>query len=156
MGETRKGAGWAAAPVEEDPNAIVVCNSPPCFMHELDPSYLGHLSQEEVSALLEALLAARWGAVVPSEEARLRTAARAACPPFLQRPQAQGFDLPQGIDHGQAAALEAAEGAGDDRFHPVCDGRRRDHRALHRHRAAGTLSRRSEGGVMACAPRVER
>jgi hypothetical protein len=48
------------APPDEDPNAVVVCSSPPCFMHELDPSYLGYLRQDEVCELLEALCAAEW------------------------------------------------------------------------------------------------
>lgn len=30
--------------------------SPPCFMHELDPSYLGYLSREETLTLLNELL----------------------------------------------------------------------------------------------------
>lgn len=30
--------------------------SPPCFMHELDPSYLGYLSRDETLALLNELL----------------------------------------------------------------------------------------------------
>jgi hypothetical protein len=46
---------------EEDPNAAVVeVSSPPCFLHELDPSYLGYLSRREVCDLLSALLAAEW------------------------------------------------------------------------------------------------
>jgi len=48
------------APPEEDPNATVTCNSPPCFMHELDPAYLGYLGRHEISVLLEDLLAAEW------------------------------------------------------------------------------------------------
>ncbi len=32
--------------------------SPPCFMHELDPSYLGYLSPEDTLALLNELLEA--------------------------------------------------------------------------------------------------
>ena len=74
MSGNQKGAVPVAS-VEEDPNATVVCSSPPCFMHELDPSYLGYLRQEEVSALLGALLAADWGGAVPGE-ARLRDALR--------------------------------------------------------------------------------
>jgi hypothetical protein len=62
------------ASAEEDPNATMVCNSPPCFMHELDPSYLGYLGRDEVSALLGAVLAADWGGA--REEARSRTALR--------------------------------------------------------------------------------
>ena len=57
MSETEGGARSTAASVEEDTNATVVCNSPPCFMHELDPSYLGYLGRDEVRELLEALLA---------------------------------------------------------------------------------------------------
>lgn len=48
------------APPEEDPNATITCSSPPCFMHELDPAYLGYLGHHEVSVLLEDLLAAEW------------------------------------------------------------------------------------------------
>lgn len=44
-------------------------------MHELDPSYLGYLGPGDVSALLDALLAAEWGRAVP-DEARLRAALR--------------------------------------------------------------------------------
>src|SRR5690349_15139048 len=54
----------AIASPEEDPNAVVVCNSPPCFMHELDPSYLGYLGRDEVRGLLQALLAAKWSGTV--------------------------------------------------------------------------------------------
>ncbi|KAA2213183.1 hypothetical protein [Teichococcus oryzae] len=43
---------------EEDPNTTIVCNSPPCFMHELDPSWLGYLRREEVAGLLTELLEA--------------------------------------------------------------------------------------------------
>ena len=31
-------------------------SSPPCFMHELDPSYFGYWSRDEVLALLNQLL----------------------------------------------------------------------------------------------------
>ncbi len=75
MSEARRDAQPVAASAEEDPNATVVCSSPPCFMHELDPSYLGYLGKDEVSALLDGLLAAEWGGAVP-EEARLRAALR--------------------------------------------------------------------------------
>jgi hypothetical protein len=34
-------AGDAFAAVDEDPNSRASYASPPCFMHELDPSYLG-------------------------------------------------------------------------------------------------------------------
>jgi hypothetical protein len=51
----------AVAPAEEDPNVSVVSgSSPPCFLHELDPSFLGYLSRDEVLALLRNLLAAEW------------------------------------------------------------------------------------------------
>ena len=75
MNETQRDAEPAAAAVEEDPNATVVCSSPPCFMHELDPTYLGYLGREEVAALLDGLLAAEWGGAVPNEE-RLRASLR--------------------------------------------------------------------------------
>ena len=45
---------------DEDPNlAPVGYASPPCFMHELDPSYLGYLRQEEIRDFL-ARLHAGW------------------------------------------------------------------------------------------------
>ena len=69
-----EGGARPAASVEEDPNATVVCSSPPCFMHELDPSYLGYLGRDEVSALLGAVLAADWGGA--PEAARSRAALR--------------------------------------------------------------------------------
>jgi hypothetical protein len=75
MSENKGSASRPLASVEEDPNATVACSSPPCFMHELDPAYLGYLGREEVSALLRALLAAGWGGAVP-DEARLRAALR--------------------------------------------------------------------------------
>jgi hypothetical protein len=74
MSGTQKGAEPAAS-VEEDPNAAVTCSSPPCFMHELDPSYLGYLPREEVRARVAALLAAEWGDAGP-DQARLRAALR--------------------------------------------------------------------------------
>ena len=39
-----------------DPNSAPSYASPPCFMHELDPSYLGYLSRTEVLAFLNTLL----------------------------------------------------------------------------------------------------
>ncbi len=78
MSETGGNARPTAASVEEDPNATVVCSSPPCFMHELDPSHLGYLGRDEVSALLGAVLAADWGAAA-REAARSRAALRRRC-----------------------------------------------------------------------------
>jgi len=63
-GTQRGFARPAIAPPEEDPNAVVVCSSPPCFMHELDPSYLGYLSRDKVRELLEALLVMKWSGTV--------------------------------------------------------------------------------------------
>jgi len=63
------------APPEEDPNATVACSSPPCFLHELDPSWLGYLGCAEIAELLDALLAADWGGMA-KEEARLRAMLR--------------------------------------------------------------------------------
>jgi 5-formyltetrahydrofolate cyclo-ligase len=57
------------ASAEEDPNATVACSSPPCFLHELDPSYLGYLRQDEVAALLGALFTLPWP---ESQQAMLR------------------------------------------------------------------------------------
>ena len=75
MSEAEGNARSTVASVEEDPNATVVCSSPPCFMHELDPSHLGYLGQDEVTALLGAVLAADWGGADP-EAARSRAALR--------------------------------------------------------------------------------
>lgn len=69
MSGIKKDTDPPIAPVEEDPNAAIVCSSPPCLMHELDPSYLGYLGRDEVSALLNTLLAADWGGIVPDEGA---------------------------------------------------------------------------------------
>lgn len=41
---------------EEDPNAEGSYASPPCFLHELDPSWLGFAPREEVLAWLNELL----------------------------------------------------------------------------------------------------
>jgi 5-formyltetrahydrofolate cyclo-ligase len=59
MTTVERAAPMVASP-EEDPNVSIQCASPPCFMHELDPSYLGYLSWAETAALLEELLAAEW------------------------------------------------------------------------------------------------
>ncbi len=82
----------AIAPPEEDPNATITCSSPPCFMHELDPSWLGYLGRDELSALLGELLAAEWSGTV-LETAWLRAMLRrhlarlgAAPPPEPQCP----------------------------------------------------------------------
>ena len=68
-------AASSIAPPEEDPNADILCASPPCFMHELDPAWLGlPLSWEEVRAWRRAererLIACR--AAVPVLERRAR------------------------------------------------------------------------------------
>lgn len=63
------------APPDEDPNAILLCSSPPCFMHELDPTYLGYLGHDEVIALLWDLLAVEWSGTV-LEKAWLRAMLR--------------------------------------------------------------------------------
>ena len=52
------------APPEEDPNATIVSSSPPCFLHELDPVWLGYLGRDEVRSLLEDLVAAAWSGTV--------------------------------------------------------------------------------------------
>ena len=43
-------AGDAFADVDEDPNSRAGYASPPCFMHELDPSYLGLQPAREAPA----------------------------------------------------------------------------------------------------------
>jgi hypothetical protein len=86
----------AIAPPEEDPNAVVVCSSPPCFMHELDPSYLGYLSRDEVRELLEALLVVKWSGTVV-EEAWVRAMLRR----HLARP---GLTRLSGPSHSQGEA----------------------------------------------------
>ena len=44
--------------------------SPPCFLHELDPAYLGYLSREETLALLDDVLTAEPAGARGAEEAR--------------------------------------------------------------------------------------
>ncbi|HEY4251746.1 MAG TPA: 5-formyltetrahydrofolate cyclo-ligase [Roseomonas sp.] len=65
------------APPEEDPNAIIQCASPPCFLHELDPSWLGVMAWPEVRAWRrarrQALIADRLAA--PREAREVRDAA---------------------------------------------------------------------------------
>jgi hypothetical protein len=52
-------------PPKEHPDATETCSSPPCFLHELDPSYLGYADCNEVLGLLNVLLQAeRAGAKV--------------------------------------------------------------------------------------------
>ncbi|MBR0648560.1 5-formyltetrahydrofolate cyclo-ligase [Roseomonas terrae] len=62
------------APPEEDPNVGILCASPPCFMHELDPYCIGPVGWEEVRAWRRAerrrLIACR--AAVPLAERRAR------------------------------------------------------------------------------------
>ena len=41
---------------EEDPDAHSSFASPPCFMHELDPAYLGYLDRGALASRLGALL----------------------------------------------------------------------------------------------------
>jgi hypothetical protein len=49
----------AAEPApERDAGNATGYSSPPCFLHELDPSYLGYASREEILALLNQLLEA--------------------------------------------------------------------------------------------------
>jgi hypothetical protein len=43
---------------DDDPNERKSFASPPCLLHELDPSYLGYLSRAEVLGLLNELLEA--------------------------------------------------------------------------------------------------
>ncbi|MCW8087851.1 hypothetical protein OF850_19800 [Roseococcus sp. MDT2-1-1] len=60
-----------AASREDDPDIpLVSCSSPPCFLRELSPSFLGPLTRAEILVLLENLLAVRW-ARTPLERAWL-------------------------------------------------------------------------------------
>jgi hypothetical protein len=114
MSESRNAAGPTSASVEEDPNATIVCNSPPCFMHELDPSYLGYLRPEEVSALLDAVLAAEWGGAVP-DETRLRAALRRhAGAPGLRPDRPPSEALRRGFDGLAPMIREALPRIHDD------------------------------------------
>lgn len=80
------------ASVEEDPNAEILCASPPCFMHELDPAWLGLQTWEQVRAWRRteraALIARR--VAVPAAERLERDEAitdhlRAAVPDLARR-----------------------------------------------------------------------
>ncbi len=108
--------------------------SPPCFMHELDPTYLGYLGREEVGALLAGLLAADWGGVVP-DEGRLRASLRghleaAGGPAAATEPLGRGRDrlaqtlreaLPRIHDDALRRDLEEVLGAlGRGVRHPDC------------------------------------
>ena len=111
-GTQRGYARPAIASPEEDPNAVVVCSSPPCFMHELDPSYLGYLSRDEVRELLETLLVVKWSGTVV-EAAWVRAMLRR----YLARP---GLTSPPEPSHSQgeaaiggASSLEPANGEAD-------------------------------------------
>jgi hypothetical protein len=54
-----------AKPSEEDAGQTHGYSSPPCLLHELDPSYLGYLAADETIALLNELIEAeRAGAKV--------------------------------------------------------------------------------------------
>ena len=114
MGETGRAAGAPAASVEEDPNATVACSSPPCFMHELDPTYLGYLGREEVSTLLGSLLAAEWGGIVP-DEPRLRAALRRHLGALGGRADHASCASHDAASHGSAAAAEPPD-RGPDRL----------------------------------------
>ncbi|MBX6373474.1 MAG: hypothetical protein IRZ13_04460 [Acetobacteraceae bacterium] len=76
MSAAEHGTRPTVAPPEEDPNATVVCSSPPCFLHELDPSYLGYLGRDELRTLLAELMAAAAAGAMPGGaglHARLRS-----------------------------------------------------------------------------------
>jgi len=77
----------AIAPPDEDPNATILCRSPPCFLHELDPTYLGYLGQDELRALLGTLLAETGRLWTSAETVRLREhLARLGGPPGAPAP----------------------------------------------------------------------
>lgn len=140
------------APPEEDPNAVVVCSSPPCFMHELDPSYLGYLGRDEVLELLAELFLEKWSGTV-LEAAWLRamlgrhfTHLGATPPPGPQRPGgevATGGPAARRVDAGQdrlASRLRAAlpRLADDALRRDLAEVLRMLERDLKRHGHAGT------------------
>jgi hypothetical protein len=104
-GEAGQGKWPAVASPEEDPNAIISCSSPPCFLHELDPSFLGYLNRDEVQALLAALLDAEW----PGTELE-KTWRRAMLQRHLDRLGGPP-DCGAGGLQGQAATSDDAPGA---------------------------------------------
>lgn len=80
------------APPEEDPNAEILCASPPCFMHELDPSWFGPPDWEEVRAWRRSerarLIACRAAVPLVERQARDRVITghlRAALPDLAAR-----------------------------------------------------------------------
>ena len=74
------------ADADEDPNVTILCSSPPCFMHELDPSWLGQPGWEEVrpwrKARREELIARRLS-VAREERERWNDAITARLRPWL-------------------------------------------------------------------------
>jgi hypothetical protein len=78
MSRAPSGSRPPVAEADEDPNAGFACSSPPCFMHELDPSWLGYLSRTEVLGLLDAVLSGGWAAEEPDGLRQRLRAQRAA------------------------------------------------------------------------------
>jgi hypothetical protein len=58
MAEREDDEGAGPAQPDEDPNSRACYASPPCFMHELDPSYLGYMNRDELLTMLNELLEA--------------------------------------------------------------------------------------------------
>jgi hypothetical protein len=104
----------ALAPVGGS-NQITSYSSPPCFLHELDPSYRGYLGRDEVLHLLEDLLAAE----LPGTRVErawhhamlLRHKARIDGPATLA-PRLAG-DL---VGHERASGLSAVSGSSHERL----------------------------------------
>jgi len=109
----------AIASPAEDPNVTIVSSSPPCFLHELDPVWLGYLGRDEVSALLDDLLAAAWFGTV-LERAWLRAMLRrhlacldARLGHAAQRPGANAWTRGGTGDRGTGDRGTGGDGLGD-------------------------------------------
>jgi 5-formyltetrahydrofolate cyclo-ligase len=85
------------APPDEDPNATVVCSSPPCFQHELDVSWLGWNEVRAWRKKQRAMLIARRLSIARDERGHLNEAITARLKPWLTQPDGQrtiGFYWP--------------------------------------------------------------
>ena len=103
----------AAFSSDADPGEPASFSSPPCFLHELEPSYFGYLEDSEVSDLLTELLRAKLnGTRVENAWAHamlLRQAARAAGRQTFTSPEASHAAEQKGVGALQPLSASAQE-----------------------------------------------